>query len=117
VSLHLPADEGRLRAKLEEFAQQCTAQGQLIEAGWIGLRLAAIPLDAPQIQIDEMRSAFFAGAQHLMSSIAMILDPGEEPTDADLVRMQQIDAELTRFITEYAKRHGMPGPNLRRRPV
>lgn len=93
--------------ELNQFAQELTARGKLIEAGWCGLRLAAISPDAPQIQIDEMRMAFFAGAQHLFASIMGILDPGEEPTDADLKRMDQIHAELAAFEHEFAQRHGV----------
>lgn len=83
-------------------------QGKLIEAGWVGLRIAAIPLDAPKTQLEEMRNAFFAGARHLFTSIMTILEPGDEPTDVDLARMDQIDAELDAFIKDYELRHARP---------
>jgi hypothetical protein len=51
-----------------------------------------------------MRWVFFAGAQHLFGSIMGIMDPGEEPTDADLRRMDQIDVELKTFIAEFKKK-------------
>jgi hypothetical protein len=76
-------------------------EGRIIEAGWIGLKIMAVPEDAPQVQIDEMRSAFFAGAQHLFASIMTGLDPDAEPTEADMKRLDLIDAELKRFIAEY----------------
>jgi hypothetical protein len=44
---------------------------------------------------------FFAGAQHLFSSIVTILDPGEEPTDADIHKMDLIDRELQKFAREF----------------
>ncbi|MCE7026406.1 hypothetical protein [Jiella avicenniae] len=90
------------RLHLERLSKRLTAEGQLIEAGWIGLRLAAIPHDAPPIQLTEMRNAFFAGAHHLLASIMTILDPGEEPTAADLERLSQIRRELDAFIADYA---------------
>lgn len=93
------------RAYLERLSRELTDQGKLIEAGWIGLRIAAVPLDAPAVQLSEMRMAFFAGAQHLFSSIMTILDPGSEPTDADLKRMDLIDAELRKFIADFTLRH------------
>lgn len=93
------------KSYLERLSREFTDQGKLIEAGWIGLRLAAIPMDASAVQLDEMRSAFFAGAQHLFASIMTILDPGEEPTDADLRRIDLIDAELKTFIADYSARH------------
>jgi len=92
---------------LERFSREATDRGQIIEAGWIGLRMASIRLTAPQIQIDEMRFAFFAGAQHLFSSIMMSLDPGAEPTDADLNRLTMIQSELTEFVRQYKLKHNL----------
>lgn len=88
------------RQELERLSRTLADQGKLIEAGWIGLRIAALPLNAPAIQIDEMRSAFMAGAQHLFSSIMTILDPDSEVTEPDLRRMSLIDAELKAFGEE-----------------
>jgi hypothetical protein len=34
-----------------------------------------------------------------------ILDPGEEPTETDLRRMDLIDRELKQFIQEFQLRH------------
>lgn len=92
---------------LVRFAQELTAKGKLLEAGWLGFRLAVVPPDAPPIQLDEMRMAFFGGAQHLLTSIMTMLDPGAEETDADLERMNQIQAELAAFEHEFAQRHGL----------
>lgn len=92
---------------LAAVAQDLTERGLLIEAGFVSLMLAAIPPDAPQVQLVEMRTAFFAGALHVFASLMSILDPGEEPTDADLARMSQINDELERFAAAFAKRHGL----------
>lgn len=98
--------EAKITAEmLDQIAKEMTDKGKLIEAGWIGLRIAAIPLDAPALQIEEMRNAFFAGAQHLFSSIMGILDPGEEPTEADMKRMDLISDELEGFIQKYKLKH------------
>lgn len=85
------------RAHLERLTRELADQGRLLEAGWISLRLAAIPLDAPAIQLEEMHKAYMAGAQHLYASIMGFFDPGDEPTDADMRRMALIDAELRDF--------------------
>lgn len=69
-------------------------EGKLIEAGWVGLRLAIGLKNAPADQLREMRLAFLGGAQHLFSSIMSVLDPSSEPTDAGLRRMHLISAEL-----------------------
>jgi hypothetical protein len=89
---------------LIELTKKLAEEGKLIEAGWVGLLQAAIPADAPPIQVREMRMAFMAGAQHLFSSIMVVLEPGaEEATEADLKRMDLIAAELTAFRDEMLK--------------
>jgi hypothetical protein len=93
------------RAVLERLSRELTDQGKLIEAGWVGLQLAAIDSNASATQLTEMRIAFFAGAQHLFSSIMAILDPGKEPTEKDLARMDLIDRELKEFITDSEMRY------------
>jgi hypothetical protein len=86
------------RAYLERLMRELTDKGKLIEAGWISLRIASVPLDAPPVQLEEMRNAFFAGAHHLFGSIMTILEPDAEPTDKDLDRMSLINKELEDFI-------------------
>lgn len=96
------------REYLRRFERELAGKGKLIEAGFVGLRLAAIPEDAGKVQLDEMRTAFFAGAQHLFASILGILDDDREPTEADLSRMGQIQSELDGFILDFKKRNGLP---------
>jgi hypothetical protein len=51
--------------------------------------------------------AFLAGSQHLFSSIVVILDPGDEqPTEADLRKMDLIDKELRAFAREMLTTEG-----------
>lgn len=59
-----------------------------------------LPPNTSNVQLDEMRKAFFAGAQHLFASIMGILEPGAEPTEKDLVRMDHIDKELREFVSK-----------------
>lgn len=68
--------------------------GKLIEAGFNALRELAVAQNAPQVQVDEMRLAYMAGAQHLWASIMSILDPGEGVTQIDMMRMAKIQSEL-----------------------
>jgi hypothetical protein len=92
------------RAYLERLTRELADSGKLIEAGWVGLRIACELEGAPAIQLEEMRNAFFAGAQHLFGSIMTVLDPGSEPTDKDLERMDLIDRELREFINDFSMR-------------
>jgi hypothetical protein len=93
------------RSFLEKLSRKLTEEGKLIEAGWVGLRLVAIPVDAPAIQLEEMKMAFFAGAHHLFSSIMMVMDPDEEPTEADMERLDLINNELDKFIKDFELKH------------
>jgi hypothetical protein len=97
------------REELRRLERRLVDDGKLIEAGWIGLRRAAVAPEADAIQLEEMRTAFFAGAQHLFGSIMGILDDDREPTAADLNRMGLINAELEIFIREFRQRHDLPG--------
>ncbi|SCM79824.1 hypothetical protein KL86PLE_90658 [uncultured Pleomorphomonas sp.] len=93
------------RAYLERLTKDLVDQGKLVEAGWNGLRLAAIPLNTPAAQLEEMRAAFFAGAHHLFASLMCVFDEDEEPTDADLRKLDLIERELAGFIRDYEMKH------------
>lgn len=90
-------------AYLGRLEKDLIDKGLLVEAGWISFRIAVMPPNAPAVQIEEMRKAFFAGAQHLFSSIMTVLEPGEEPTESDFRRLSNIDAELKRFGEAWLK--------------
>jgi hypothetical protein len=95
---------------LKELSRRLADEGLLIEAGWLALRASAIPPDAPALQLEETRNAFFAGAQHLFASIMVAMEEDAEPTEADLKRMDNINDELNRFIEEFSARHGLKIP-------
>lgn len=90
---------------IDEITKKLVDEGKIIEAGWVSLKMMTIPKNAPQIQIDEMRNAFFAGAQHLFGSMMSMLEEGSEETEADLNRMRKIADELDNFIEKYKLRH------------
>jgi hypothetical protein len=85
----------------EELSKKLADSGQIIEAGWVSLRHLTLQ-GAPEIQVREMRKAFFAGAQHLFTSILGFLetDKGapEEPTTNDLRRMEMVYVELEAWV-------------------
>lgn len=85
---------------LEALSRQLADEGKLVEAGWVSLRIVAVPKDASATQLENMKMAFMAGAQHLFASIMTILDPGEQETIDDLRRMNLIDKELRAFGEE-----------------
>ena len=95
------------RKFLIDLSRRLADEGKLLEAGWISYRAIVINPKAPPEQLEECRIAFFAGAQHLFGSVMTTLDPGSEPTDADMKRMSLINTELDKFITEFKAKHGL----------
>jgi hypothetical protein len=82
---------------LLRLQKQLADEGKLIEAGWVGFRLLVVAKDASATQLSEMKLAFFAGCEHLFTAMMGVLEEGEEPTDADLKRMDLIHTELAIF--------------------
>lgn len=103
----MSAAEDMQRAALHAISVHLANQGKLIEAGWASLRATCMAADAPDDQVREMRMAFMAGAQHVFASVMEVMDPGDEPSEADLKRMDLIDAELRAFEGELRKWAGV----------
>jgi len=95
------------REYLRRLERELTDKGKLVEAGWVSLRIAAIDPTAGKVQLEEMRMAFFAGAQHLLASILDILEDDAEPTENDLRRLDLINNELKAFIDDFGRKYGI----------
>lgn len=89
----------------DEIVKRLTDEGKLIEVGWAAMRLLVLPPNASDVQVSEMRKAFFMGAQHLYASIMGIMDEDREPTDSDMNRMSLIHNELEAFRMEVTNYH------------
>lgn len=96
-------------ALVEQLTKKFVDEGRLIEAGWQSMRIIVLPPNVSDVQVDEMRKAFFAGAQHLFGSILSVLDSdGDgEPTPADLNRMELIHNELHDFERQLRAQVGL----------
>lgn len=75
--------------------------GKLVEAGWVGFRLAVVPKDAGPTQLSEMKMAFMAGAMHMFTGLMGVLDEDQGETEADMRRMSLINDELEKFAAEF----------------
>jgi len=75
-----------------------------LKSQWAEYRERVVPATAPAVQVLECRRAFYAGAECLLRAIMQGLDPGLEPTDADLSRMESIEAELSAFAADVTAR-------------
>lgn len=84
----------------EALLAKLADEGRVIEAGWIAYRYAVLPPEASEIQIAETYKAFYAGAQHLFSSILGFLGEGAEPSLKDLIRMNLVADELNAWAIE-----------------
>lgn len=78
---------------------------RLLETEWVNFRNQVIPKGAPQIQLLEMRRAFYAGAWAYYSLIMNLLEPGTDATEKDLRMMAQLDAEMRDFRDRVEKGH------------
>jgi len=86
----------KLQAAIDKLLRDQSDQTNLLEAVWL-LYAASVQIPTSTIQWTESRRCFFMGAATLFEAINRILEPGAEPTDADLGRMDRIDDELKRF--------------------
>lgn len=92
-----------------ELTNKLAGEGKIIAGGWAGYRMLMDPRAGPT-QIEETRMAFYAGAQHLFTSIMCFIsdDPDHEPTDEDMRRMSLVADELQAFLADYKRKHGIP---------
>lgn len=80
-----------------------SSKDHLIEDAWqilwskTGLA-AGVPKGSTQYQ--ETRRAFYAGVSALLEIQMTGLDAGEEPTEADMAKMDSIHRELTNFVED-----------------
>lgn len=72
-------------------------EGGVVNTAWRSFAERVLPADAIPIQRQEMRKAFYGGAAMLLHSIVAFLDPGTEPTDRDLEKMDKLQRELDAF--------------------
>lgn len=93
---------------VDRLSKQWVDQGKIIEAGWVAMRAIAIRQDAPQWQVDQARTAFFCGAQHLWGSIFSFLEEGQEETDNDLKRISLVAKELDEFRAQMEQKYRPP---------
>lgn len=73
---------------------------KLIADAWRDFEIQIVPLDAPKVQRVETRRAFYQGAIAMFSGIVRMLEPGQEPTEKDLGKMDAIQAEIDQFMAD-----------------
>jgi len=86
----------------QTMAANLMREGRIIEAGWVGLRETMPP--ASHAWVNDMRTAYFAGAQHLFERIVSAAR-GTNAEDQQHVQLQLIHEELRLFIAEHTLRN------------
>lgn len=86
--------------RLRELVGKMADEGRVMATGWLGFSRAVLPPNADAHQDEDMRRSFYAGAQAIYTAMMIVMDPGSEPTERDLKRMANIDAELQQYVAE-----------------
>lgn len=76
---------------------------RLIEHSWQGFKKMALADVTNEVQITEMRKAFFAGATVLFYALVRGVSEGPEPTEQDEQMLSNIEAELSEFSSQLYK--------------
>ena len=76
---------------------------KIVDGLWRQYMERVMPVDAPQVQVQECRRAFYAGAHGVMAEIARLASPGDDVTPADDQLMESILAELVMFSREVGR--------------
>jgi hypothetical protein len=106
-------DDEAVHKLAQEIGRKLAKEGKLVEAGWEMFCALTMPPNVGEDQKWDMQMAFFAGAQHVFHTMMHIADPGTEPTDDDMLRMGNIDNELTRFANFMVARYGIKLPGIK----
>lgn len=72
---------------------------QLMAEEWDKFSRSVLPPGCAAVQKQEMRRAFYAGAQSILFRVLESFAPESEPTAEDLAIMQGIHEELQDFAT------------------
>jgi len=75
----------------------------MIAEAFEAYRQDVISADAPEIQVRECRRAFYAGAQGFFAGVLCGFDDDHEPTEDDLLLMDNVHRELLDFAADVVK--------------
>jgi hypothetical protein len=77
---------------IDALTRKLADDGRLIDSGWIAYHRVALP-HASEAELSELRTAFFAGAQHLFALLSQCA--GSEHYGA---AFDSVTIELTKFV-------------------
>ena len=88
--------DANIHEAIDRLLREQADHTNLIEALWL-LFAANVKIPPGGVQWVESRRCFFAGAATVFEAIVRIMEPGSEPTEADLARMDRLHGELQRW--------------------
>ena len=80
-----------------------TRDSKLLESAWEDFRAHVIHPKASELQLTEMRRAFYAGAGCLLVTLLSTVSPGDDVQQSDLDRLRSINEELQAFSAAVQK--------------
>ena len=90
------SDDPRVRALVDKINAVAADSGSMVETGFAAYCAIVLP-GADKAEKDRHRIAFFAGAQHVFATLIGVMSDHDDPTPADLMRMDKLHAELETF--------------------
>jgi hypothetical protein len=77
----------------------------VIGEAWASYQAQVVPADAPPVQREECKRAFYAGAQAMYQAVMRAVEPADE--DACEARLAAIGQEMQDFLRLFKKREGL----------
>lgn len=81
---------------------------------WKAYREQAVSSDAPMVQVEETRNAFYGGAAVVLMTLAEIEKPDVSQELAVRI-LEGMQDEVTDFIRKYVMKHGLEVPRSKGR--
>lgn len=86
-----------LRTASDAAPRSTSPERKTIAEQWEIWRAAVMPPDVHEVQLTEMRRAFYAGATVLLSALTIGLDEDSEPTADDVAYLERLHQEMKQF--------------------
>ncbi len=80
-----------------------SARARRLAEAWESYQTRILPTEAPPVQIQECRRAFYAGAAALFETLMAGLEPGTDPTPRDLTLVDGLADELRTMVLDVAQ--------------
>ena len=77
----------------------------MIGEGWASYQAEVVPSNAPAVQREEYKRAFYAGAQAMFTAVMEATEPDDE--DVCDARLAAIVQEMQDFLRLFKKREGI----------